>query len=118
VHERDHLDHLPGRTYLGVVGVVAFGAVVVAAVQMITTSDALSVGLWGVVAVLGVVSLVSLAVAWEERRAHIHALVREILEADGRTAQQHAMAMAELVRLGAHREIELVNQHVIPPGKA
>lgn len=118
MRDREHLDHLPGRSYLLVVGAAAALATGVAVLQMVSTSDWASTVLWGAVMVLGAVSLIALAVAWEERRAHIHALVREVLEEDpaGRSRQMHAAALAELMRLGAHREIDLLNQHVGPEG--
>ena len=83
---------------------------------MVSTNDWATSVLWGAVMVVGAVSLISLAVAWEERRAHIHALVRQVLEDEPgeRTPNEHAAALAELVRLGAQRDIDLINQHIEP----
>ena len=118
MRDREHLDHLPGRSYLLIVGAAAALATAVAVLQMVSTSDWASTVLWGIVMFVGAISLIALAVAWEERRAHIHALVREVIEEDpaGRSPQTHAAALAELMRLGAHREIDLLNQHVEPKG--
>lgn len=112
--DREHLDHLPGRAYVLVVGATAAVAVGLAAIQMVTSSDWASTVLWGLVLMLGVVSLISLAVAWEERRAHIHALVRQALDSnpDGHSGKGRAAAMAELARLGAHRETAIVGDHL------
>lgn len=64
--------------------------------------------LWGLVVVAGVISIIALTVAWEERRAHVHALVREVVEADVGDEALVRSATAELLRLGAHREAEFV----------
>lgn len=115
MRDKDHLDHLPGKTYLGVMAAVAVVVAVAALAQMVSANGNGSVVLWGVVLSLAVVSLVASVVAWEERRAHIHALVREVLETDAEiTPDIHAAAMAELLRLGAHREVELVRDHAGP----
>lgn len=107
---RDHLEHLPGQSYLLVVAAPAVVVLIVAFSQMMSStrdSDAL---LWGIVVIVATLSIVALAVAWEERRAHIHAVVRQALEAGDAHARQ--AATAELLRLGAHREVKFLHAGV------
>ena len=102
-HSREHLDHLPGRSFL-------LGPAVISALVTIGAVTQLAVGgqgatvLWIIALALGVLSLLALGIAWEERRAHIHALVREALEDGGREGA--ADPIAELLRMGAHREAD------------
>ena len=104
VHQsREHLDHLPGRSFLSALAAVS-ALVSVAAVTQLAASDQGATALWTITLVVGVLSLLFLGIAWEERRAHIHALVREALEDDGR--QDVADPIAELLRMGAHQEVD------------
>lgn len=101
---RDHLDHLPGRAYLLVVGAIPLLVLAVALPQLFTSHQTADVVWWSLAVAAAVVSLVALVVAWEERRAHIHAVVREVVEyPEG--SETRRQATAELLRLGAHREL-------------
>lgn len=101
---RDHLEHLPGRTYLLALVLVAALAVVASVTQLVSADRTLDSVLWSIAVGVGTLSLLALGVAWEERRAHVHALVREALEED--QVPEGADPIAELLRLGAHREVE------------
>jgi H+/Cl- antiporter ClcA len=98
---REHLDHLPGRIFLGIVAGAAAAATIVAGIRLFDSGDKL---LWSVAVGLGALALVAVGVAWEERRAHVHALVREALE----ESPADIDPVAELMRMGAHREAEYV----------
>jgi hypothetical protein len=78
--ERGHLEHLPGRSYLLVIALAAVAALAVGLSQLIGSQQTLDTVVWGLVIGAAGVSLISLAVAWEERRAHIHALIRSITD--------------------------------------
>ena len=78
-------------------------AVVVAVSQLVSSDQTGDSVLWSVAVGVGVLTLLALGVALEERRAHVHALVREAVE-DGATAG--ADPVAELLRMGAHREVD------------
>ncbi len=110
---RDHLEHLPGRGFLlaltAISAFVTFGA----AFQLAAAEGTGSV-LWGVTIAIGALTLLALGVAWEERRAHVHALVREALEEKGPVA---ADSIAELMRMGAHREVDYLRTRVEGPAR-
>ena len=74
---RDHLEHLPGRTFLLSLAIATALIVVVAASQLIGAENSGDSVLWAIVTGIGALSLLALGVAWEERGAHVHALVRE-----------------------------------------
>jgi hypothetical protein len=103
-HPRDHLEHLPGRTFLIVLAAIS-GTVVIAAVSQLVSSEQTDDSvLWSIVIAVGVLTLLALGVAWEERRAHVHALVRQATEHDVPAGGPDPMA--ELLRMGAHREVD------------
>lgn len=107
----DHLEHLPSRAFLGAMVVVAALATAVSAVRLAAADDK---ALWGIAVAVGALALLAVGVAWEERRAHVHALVREALE-----ETPGADPVAELMRMGAHREAEYVRsrgEHPTGPG--
>ncbi len=106
--ERDHLEHLPGRVYLLAVGAIGLGALLAAVPQLLGSDRSSDTVIWGLVVAAGLISIVALAVSWEERRAHVHALVREVVEAGAGDKALARSATAELLRLGAHREAEFV----------
>lgn len=110
-HDRDHLDHLPGRGFLAAVAVVPALAVVGAVLQLTTPDHTSASTLWVVVVALGITSLLALGVAWEERNAHIHALVREAIEGVGHGG---ADPIAELMRMGAHRQVDYLRSRLGP----
>lgn len=95
----DHLEELPSRAFLATLAVVAALTVLASAVRLASSRSDLP---WVVALGLGVITLVALGVAWEERRAHVHALVREAIE----EMPAGADPVAELMRMGAHREAE------------
>ncbi len=103
----DHLEHLPSRTFLGAVAIVAALATVASATQLASSSDKT---LWGIAVAVGALALLAVGVAWEERRAHVHALVREALE-----ETPGVDPVAELMRMGAHREADYVRTRVEHP---
>lgn len=111
---RDHLDHLPGRSFLLALAIASALAVVAAATQLASSDQTGATVLWVVVIGLGALSLLALGVAWEERRAHIHALVREALEGEGHGG---ADPVAELLRMGAHREVDYLRSRVTGPAR-
>ncbi len=106
--QRDHLEHLPGRAYLLAVAVLPLGALAVAVPHLLGSDRTSDTVAWALVAAAGIISLLALIVAWEERRAHVHALVREVVEAQSGDEAIIRSATAELLRLGAHREAEFV----------
>ena len=93
---------------MGGVAVVAVLATVISTLQLGDSNDKV---LWAVAVALGALSLLGVGVAWEERRAHVHALVREALEA----TPTNADPIAELLRMGAHREAEYLRTRLGPP---
>ena len=105
-HHRDHLDHLPGRSYLTALAAVAALSVVFSVIQLASSDRTIDTVLWGIVVALGAISLLAIGIAWEERRAHVHAVVREALE--GESLPPGVDPIAELLRMGAHREAEYV----------
>jgi hypothetical protein len=109
--ERGHLEHLPGLSYLLVVALAAVAALVVSLSQLIGSQQTIDTVVWGLVTGAATVSLISLAVAWEERRAHIHALVRRITDEgpSAGTEGHRASEVTELLRLGARREFEFLD---------
>lgn len=111
---REHLDHLPGRAFL--VGLAAVSALAIAAgvIQLATADQTSARVLWSLTIGLGALSLLALGVAWEERRAHVHALVREALEGEGHGG---ADPVAELLRMGAHREVDYLRSRVTGPAR-
>lgn len=106
---RDHLDHLPSRSFLLALVVASALAVAAAVFQLGSVDDTASAVLWSIVIGLGALSLLAVGVAWEERRAHVHALVREALEGVGHGG---ADPIAELLRMGAHREVDYLRTRV------
>ena len=100
----DHLEHLPSRSYLVSLAVISSVATVGAVSQLVSATKTGDSVLWSVAIGLGVVALVALGVSWEERRAHVHALVRGALE--GRDDLAGADPIAELLRMGALREVD------------
>lgn len=105
---RDHLEHLPGRAYFLAVGAIAVGSLIVAVPQLLGSDRTSDTVIWGLVVAAGLISIIALAVSWEERRAHVHALVREVVEAGVDHDVRIRSATAELLRLGAHREVEYI----------
>ena len=103
-HHRDHLEHLPGRTFLAVIAVIAALAGIVAVLQLVDADRTIDSVLWAITLGLATLSLLAVGIAWEERRAHVHALVREALEVD--RLPEGADPIAELLRMGAHREAD------------
>lgn len=104
----DHLEHLPGRAYFLAVGAIAVGSLIVAVPQLLGSDRTSDTVIWGLVVAAGLISIIALAVSWEERRAHVHALVREVVEAGLDDDVRIRSATAELLRLGAHREAEYI----------
>ena len=101
---RDHLDHLPGRSFLLALAVVSALTVLVAVSQLVSSKETSDSVLWSIVVGLGALTLLALGIAWEERRAHVHALVREAVEDGGGAGG--ADPIAELLRMGAHRQVD------------
>ena len=57
---------------------------------------------------VGVIAVLAIVIAWEERAAHVHALVREAIE-DPNPAHG-ADAVAELLRMGAHKQVDYLRE--------
>ncbi len=92
-----------------VVAVVSVAVLIVAFSQVMSSSQAWDTLMWGIVVMVATLSVIALAVAWEERRAHIHAVVRQAVDANAADdAQARQVATAELLRLGAHREVKFL----------
>ncbi len=113
--ERQHLEHLPGRVYLLVVAVASLAALGVGIIQLIASRNGGDAVLWGIVVGLATLALIALGVAWEERRAHVHALVRHSLDVHAEAGGHDPAMLAELMRLGAHREIDFLRSHGAAP---
>ena len=86
------------------IAVIAALAGIVAVFQLVAADRTIDAVLWAITLALGTLSLLAVGVAWEERRAHVHALVREALEVD--RLPEGADPIAELLRMGAHREAD------------
>lgn len=105
---RDHLEHLPGRVFLTTLAVFPALAAVGGAIQLLSAESTRDAVLWAVVVAVGVIAVLAIVVAWEERSAHVHALVREAIE-DPDPAHG-ADAVAELLRMGAHKQVDYLRE--------
>ena len=63
---RDHLEHLPGRAYFLAVGAIAVGSLIVAVPQLLGSDRTSDTVIWGLVVAAGLISIIALAVSWEE----------------------------------------------------